>query len=468
MTDLILRDPDNCAGSPERFHKLEKKISSTRTRLVRSPQRGGNPFLFSLTATKPHELCFETPDNFKVKAAATNGKVFYWNPDYLERITSDEAAVVMLHEALHIILHHNSRVLKFDHDIWRIAIDYIVNGIIWKEHNKVCPEKKLWTRNIGPPLSLIEFTKYLDGDIDLIPGIAYRYADITTYERTSESIYKEILKHWEDSPRRCSRCNKLSINPRTKKPLIQPPYSLTACQSCGSGGEDPFLMDTHVPIKSDKNLLSYDLSRAIRDAEKLNKGSVPSYIDDKVEDLGLPVINFIDIIRSMCMNIAQRDGMKNDWKRPRRRLLSTGYYLPQRHEHKPTWLALLDTSASMSARDISFGLTQLKTLTNDTEGHIVPCDARVYWDKATKISNEYDLSNVKIAGRGGTVFDSFFKEFPKKLGDNFDLIIIITDGFCGEIPAELKPKQEVVWVITSATHFKSTFGKVVQLKQRLF
>jgi hypothetical protein len=55
-------------------------------------------------------------------------------------------------------------------------------------------------------------------------------------------------------------------------------------------------------------------------------------------------------------------------------------------------------------------------------------------------------------------------DLPKKLGADFDLVVIISDGDCGHIPANLRPMCDVLWIITNDRPFKPSFGRVCQLK----
>ena len=137
----------------------------------------------------------------------------------------------------------------------------------------------------------------------------------------------------------------------------------------------------------------------------------------------------------------------------------------RRHTFKPRWLAMIDTSGSMGDDDIIYGISQLQALGNESEGFVVPCDAKVHWKGVQKIDQVKDLKKTKIIGRGGTVFDDFFKEFPNELGTDFDVIIIITDGYCGQVPYDLRPACDVVWVITTPGYeYKPTFGRVAPLR----
>ncbi len=127
---------------------------------------------------------------------------------------------------------------------------------------------------------------------------------------------------------------------------------------------------------------------------------------------------------------------------------------------------MLDTSGSMGDDDMAYGISQLQVLGSNTEGYIIPCDAQPHWAGVHKVEKADDLKRTKVVGRGGTVFDDFFRDFPKYLGTEFDVIIVLTDGDCGTVPLELRPKNiDVCWVLTRGnTGFKPSFGRVCPLR----
>jgi predicted metal-dependent peptidase len=185
-------------------------------------------------------------------------------------------------------------------------------------------------------------------------------------------------------------------------------------------------------------------------------------------ELKKPTLKFTDIVRCALLKKVQDAGLNNDWKCIRRRFLGTNpkMYLPRRYMHKPRWLAMLDTSGSMNEDDMSYGISQLQVLGNNTEGYVIPCDAVPHWAGVHRVEKATDLKRTKVVGRGGTVFDEFFRDFPKHLGTDFDVIVVLTDGDCGTVPYELRPRNmDVVWVLTrNNTNFKPSFGRVAPLR----
>ena len=479
-----LQDPFNVSSSPRQLKELQDKISATMTRLFRKPEGGGNPYLFSLAGPKPHYLATEVHGK-PLHTAATNGKAFYWSPSFLESLDENQVSTIMSHESFHISFFHTNgeRAAGKDLSDWNIATDYIVNAVIEHDHmksgrNKTIP--KLWGGPLGNPVLLQELLDWIDAKRDVPPEGCM--ADASCVGMSAESIYDQVQQHKQASPRRCKErnggCGAMSIVPKTGVSKFGPgpqnpaaekgtPWGPDCCLKCGAPPNySPWKsLDDHMPSAQTKDETLGDMMRAAEQASQM-RGNVPSEIEAQLAELKKPTLMARDIIRHCFQRKAIDVGNKNDWKRFRRRgmAMTPAVYQPKKHDFKPKWVALLDTSGSMSDEDIANGLKELQLCGDNTEGYVVPCDATPHWDAKARITKATDLRRTKVVGRGGTVFDQFFEDLPPKLGTDFDLVVIISDGDCGHVPPMLRPMCDVLWIITNDRTFKPTFGRVCQLK----
>ncbi len=527
---MRLSDPSQCVKDAALMRKFSQKINDCMTRMFQKPENGGNPYLYAVAMSKPHVMLSELEGIKGWETAATNGKMFFWHPNFLDKIDVFETMVVMCHEVLHDQLYHVGRGYGREYPrIWNWAIDYVVNAIIWEDHDRTqrgskIGRAKLWEGNLGSPLSLKELLDYLDGGSELPESDkGMIFADKSLYGRSPDSIYDEIVKHYMKSPRRCPQCGALNMDPKTGKPKKnkgqgqqgkkqdqqqgkdpgqggqgqqqgqqqggqgqQPGQGqggqghqhgnhqhgngddTCKCPGCGNEMDPLSSMDAHIKSKSTKEDIQSEMMRAAERCKGMPPGSIPSVIQDKLNELMKPQLKFRDIVRNCMMRKSSEAGLKNDWTRCRKRYLaaSPSQYLPKRYTHKPRWVAMIDTSGSMTDDDIAYGISQLQILGNNTDGYLVPCDAEVKWDSVTKIGNKNDLKKTKIVGRGGTIFDTFFKGLPEHLGTDFDVVVVLTDGDCPMPPKNLRPPSDVVWVLTNGRHrdFKPSFGRVAPLR----
>lgn len=70
-----------------------------------------------------------------LETAATDGIRIVFNPGFLESLSENELDFVMMHEVLHVVLHHCRREDQRDHDLFNIACDIVVNSNILLENN---------------------------------------------------------------------------------------------------------------------------------------------------------------------------------------------------------------------------------------------------------------------------------------------------------------------------------------------
>jgi predicted metal-dependent peptidase len=121
----------------------------------------------------------------------------------------------------------------------------------------------------------------------------------------------------------------------------------------------------------------------------------------------------------------------------------------------------------MRKEDMTFGVSQLQSIDERSEGWIVPADAEIYWKHATKLKRikAEEISKIKVIGRGGTMFAQFFDNYKKEM-DEVDFLIVITDGYLLDTDiAEMKdPGVDVIWLVTSGSSFSAPFGRVFDIK----
>ncbi len=79
---------------------IETKLAAARTRLILD-----KPFLGALVLRLP--LLAAKPD--WCATTATDARAFYYNPEYIDRLSMDETQFMLAHEALHCALSHFAR-----------------------------------------------------------------------------------------------------------------------------------------------------------------------------------------------------------------------------------------------------------------------------------------------------------------------------------------------------------------------
>lgn len=240
------------------------------------------------------------------------------------------------------------------------------------------------------------------------------------------------------------------------------------CPDCGDG-IDVFdlggTLDEHMDTEESEEKLASRISDAMEAARRM-AGHIPAALEEELGKLTEPKIRWQDIVRSRIIKARSGNG-RNDWTRFKTRPMFSGLLVPKRKNYSASFGCLLDTSGSMSKDDMAFGLSQLCSLDEHSEGTIVPADATIYWDQATKLrkASAEEISKVKIVGRGGTKYAEFFSDYEKNIG-KCDFLIVVTDGYLleSDIVNMKNPGIDVIWLITSGSSFKAPFGRVFELR----
>ena len=149
-----------------------RKLAAARTRLILE-----RPFIGSLVM----HLSLRAIDTSWCPTFATDGRSFYFNPAYIERLDFAETQFVLAHEALHCALGHLTRRANRALRRWDAATDYAVNMLLLEEGLKAPSGALIDRRFQGMPAE--EIYALLPADIDAAPLDRHR-APQTLFEPT--------------------------------------------------------------------------------------------------------------------------------------------------------------------------------------------------------------------------------------------------------------------------------------------
>jgi len=504
---------------------------------------GGDPLIFSLIYPIEHVA---TPN---IKTAATDGKRYYWNPKFINRLSPIGLRIVCCHEALHAIYMHPQRRGSRMPKLWNIAVDFIVNGLIMEDFKARKLDPNLYfTKYLGKYMTLEQYAQMLKNPFAPIKGfeeidsiaekgppvnlpkpnseepltpeqeeeiekhldkISFFYADPNIPEemKRPEKIYDYLYSMLPKCPA-CGKVGRYKL-PKNKKKNKDKNKDKDKNKGKGSGGDQPSeeksdqssgddgkcdhssgsgdkcdhkgcdecgdgmdifdfggTLDDHIDTEETEEALGKRMSDAVEAAKRM-AGYVPGSLEDELGKLTAAKITWQDIIRSRVLKARAGNG-RNDWTRFRSRPMFCGLMVPKRKNYTANFICLLDTSGSMSKEDMAFGISQLQSLDERSEGVVVSADAEIYWADAIKIKNckAEELSKIKPKGRGGTIWANFFDEYEKYFGKS-DFLIIISDMYLMDTDiANMKdPGIDVFWLCTSDNDkFKPPFGKLLNLK----
>ena len=71
------------------------------------------------------------------RSVGTDGKTIYYNPDFLEKLSTDEQTFIFAHEVCHIAFNHILRSEGKNPQIWNTATDAVINQFLKRDGLKM-------------------------------------------------------------------------------------------------------------------------------------------------------------------------------------------------------------------------------------------------------------------------------------------------------------------------------------------
>ena len=84
------------------------------------------------------------PDHPVLKTAATDGLFVYYNPEFINSLTTEEALGVFAHEYYHIVYEHCRRGIGKEPTLYNIAADVVINEAVTKRWGFDLPSKGMF------------------------------------------------------------------------------------------------------------------------------------------------------------------------------------------------------------------------------------------------------------------------------------------------------------------------------------
>ena len=157
--------------------------------------RGEHPFFGTLALFAE----FKVTDD--VETAATNGKVLWFNPSFVEKQSTPQLCGLVVHELLHAALQHVPRKKERNGTLWNIAADIVVNGMIRSDTHYELPDGGVEDENLAH-LSVEEIYEQLNSGkvkiptIQLLDLIAVGANGEVHEGALEEARIVELQRHW--------------------------------------------------------------------------------------------------------------------------------------------------------------------------------------------------------------------------------------------------------------------------------
>jgi predicted metal-dependent peptidase len=308
------------------------------------------------------------------KTAATDGRYFYYNRNWIATLNKQETIFLMAHEVEHCVYDHMGRKGSRKHKRWNAAADFVIN-LELHEHN---------VGKIPDPKTC---------------GVQACF-DVKYKGMCAEEVYDELAKQGD---------------------FDWPEFDIHLEPGDGRG----------VPMtEEERRILSDEIRNAVMQAAKsAGAGGTPGGVKRMLQELVEPQMDWREILNMKLQSVVKSDFT---WARCSRKMQSSGIYLPAADTTVKVKAAVaIDCSGSMSnemLRDLASEVKGIMQQFNDFELDLWCFDTSVYGYAQFTPDNIDDIDSYDIKGGGGTEFMCNWT-FMKERGIEPERFIMMTDGY---------------------------------------
>jgi len=333
--------------------------------------------------------------------AATDGRKFYYNSEFINNLPLKQLEFLFGHEVLHVVYDHMGRRGERDPKLWNIADDYCVNS-------------DLIEQRVG----------------EKIPVALY---DAKFKGQSAEEVYDYLYENAE----------KIDIG----KLLQQVLDEHLDGDSDGDGDGDKDGKGRPRLSKEEMDAIRDEIKEAVlQAAQAVGAGNLPGGVKRMIKDLTEPVISWQELLQQQIQSIIKDDFT---WMRPSRRGWHMDAIMPGMKPGETIDICIaIDTSGSISERDIKDFMSEIQGIMDSYNEYKIKVwcfDTEVYNEQSFTSENLDDISSYEPAGGGGTDFMANW-EYMKEHNIEPKKFIMFTDGMpFGEWGEE--NYCDTVWII---------------------
>lgn len=355
---------------------------------------------------------------------ATDGRKFYYNNEFVDKLKPKEAEFGFAHEVLHNVFDHLGRKGGRDHVLSNIAADFAVNQILKDERIGEVPS---W-------IKIFQDNKYRGKSYEEIYDDLYEKADKIDISELGELLDEHLDGDDEGQ---------------------------------GEGDDEGTDKKGNRPGRmtaEEKKQIRDEIKEAmVAAAQSAGAGKLPEGIRRMISDFTEPQMDWRDILR---MNIQSILKSNFSFSRPNRKSQHCGAILPGMVNDETIDVSVaIDMSGSISNKMANDFISEVKGIMDeyvDFKLDLWCFDTAVYNYVKFTSDNADDIMNYEVKGGGGTDFDANYA-FMKDQGIEPKRFIMFTDGYpCGSWGDE--DYCEALFVIHGNDSIVSPFGQTAYYK----
>ncbi len=356
----------------------------------------------------------ELQESDNIQAFLSDGVVFQYNSDYLERLSDAELGCALSNGALHAALSHENRRNDRMSWLWQLATDYAINAML--------------VENGMTPPPHIHFHTRFEG----------MYA---------EEIYAVLKSEIQNEEYDDDEANDTGFNEENRRRQQQ---MHSPDQQEAKAKNRP---EMEVDTVTKEQQWHQQMHKALKQA--LEGNDVPQGIERFVNLDALATLNW----RELLHHAVERH-FRSDYAQipPSKKLLYRGIYLPSLHSELLRLVVAIDSSGSVDERLLSLFIAEVESLMilyPQHEIELVVCDSKI---RSHETFYSGEMLDVSLSGGGATDFRPVFEWIEKTLF-TCNLLLYFTDTH-GTFPLRA-PDFETVWIAPEKADVP--FGEVIVL-----
>ena len=359
-----------------------------------------------------------------VPTACTNGRDEKYGRAFIKKLTDKELAFVVMHEGMHKAYRHLTTWKKLHTEnpvLANGACDYVIN---------------LELKDLDPDERVIAMPKYRDG---VMKGKVMGLVDEKYRGMNAKQVFDLLKQEHGDGG--------------------------------GGDGFDEHDWDGAKELTEDeKKKLERDIDQAMRQGVMAHQklvGKGTGGLSRELQDLLEPKIDWREVLREFVKSTCRAKDTSS-WRRPNRRYLSTGTYMPSMIGERVGHLVVaVDTSGSIGDAELAEFLSEVKGIAEEVNPEKVDL---LYWDSEVAAHEEYNdadvpniVSSTKPAGGGGTSPSCVSAYIAEKKIEP-ECIIVLTDGCVGNDWGK-DWNAPLLWVITGGNRVMAEIGKTIHVER---
>ena len=403
-----------------------------------------------------------------VGTAGTDGKTIYYNPDFLEKLSTDEQTFIFAHEVCHIAFNHILRSEGKNPQIWNTATDAVINQFLKRDGLKMVEGGVDIADAVNYDAEQL-YNKMMQEQQQNQSGSGNNQQDQNQEQQQNQrgsgngqqdqnkeqqdvghdthSLWEDAVKKHKEERAKASEKKESLLDRLLNRKKEEQPKEKTEIEKKQEELEEMGEKDAFKKNRDEKKQQLEELKQAI--AKQASTPGTSTNRDIRtVSDIGTakPLIDWRYILREAITYDV-------DWSY-KNATLEDGVLTANLEEiPTPETEIVLDTSGSINEILLKNFLRECKNILQQSRVKVGCFDTEFYGFH--DIRTEEDIESMKFEGGGGTDFDVAVNAFSRRVENK----IIFTDGEASmpDMPID------AIWIVFGNEKINPKGGRVINI-----